>query len=218
MKLGEHAKFAAHVVGRFDFAAERRTPKNHFSRANFEGVSEVRMTARILANDKRSCLIRETAAKERFKLREVELFSRSQGGRLILKASHVSLACSPLPISQKSRVVQVLKRVKCAQRETISGEQKFAVGAVARHPGHLQSLLRRKMQGALHGYGDGPAGSEDGEGFALACGGQKLRKTAIDAGRERLPEFEADDRQLLVEPHGYYPIDESFKKSPECGL
>jgi hypothetical protein len=53
------------------------------------------MAAWILTDDERSRLAWELRAKKRFELGEVELFSRSNGGCLILKASHVFVARSP---------------------------------------------------------------------------------------------------------------------------
>jgi hypothetical protein len=92
MKLGEHAKFTAHVVGGFDLATERWTAKDQFTRTELHGISEVRMAAWKLADDKWAAFIREMAEKERFKLAEIEFFSRPNWRGLILKASHVSLA------------------------------------------------------------------------------------------------------------------------------
>src|ERR1700722_10436 len=111
------------------------------------------MAAWILPNDQWPRFAWEMIAEEGFELAEVELFSRANGGRLIFEARHVPLARAPLPVRQQCGIVQVLKRVKRAQRETIPGEHKFAVRAVARHPGYLQSVQRRKVQSALHGYG-----------------------------------------------------------------
>src|SRR5580704_2640941 len=130
MKLGEHAEFAAHVVGGFDFASERRTPKNHFARSKLQGIRKIRMAARILPNGQGSRFGWEMIAQEGFELCEVELFSRANGGRLILEGRHVSLARSPLSIRQQCRIIQVLERVECAERKTIPGEHKFAVRAV----------------------------------------------------------------------------------------
>src|SRR5580692_1552911 len=91
MELREHAKVAAHVVGGFDFATERWTAKHQFTRTELHGISEVRMATRILAHNERASFIRVMAAKEWFKLGEVEFFSRPNRRRLILESSHVSL-------------------------------------------------------------------------------------------------------------------------------
>src|ERR1700680_1668750 len=127
------------------------------------------MAAGVLGDDQRSRFVREMIAEERFQLREVEILARANGGRLILKASHVRLARAPLSISQQDGVIKVLKRVKCAQRETIRRKQEFAVRAVAGHPGNFQRMFRRKMQSTLYRRGNGAAGSKDGNGFVLSC-------------------------------------------------
>ena len=69
------------------------------------------------------------------------------------------------------------------------------------------------LQSALHRYGDRAARSENGAGFVFACGGQKLRETAIDAGDEGLPGFDAVDRPFSVDPHGDNGIEEFLKVS-----
>src|SRR5580658_9191327 len=117
VELGQNTKFTAHVVGGFDFAAERRTAKNYFARTELHGVGEIRMAAWVLADDQRSSFSRKMATKERFEFREVELLSRSNRCRLILEASHVCLSRSLLTVGQQRRIIQVLKRVECAQGE-----------------------------------------------------------------------------------------------------
>jgi hypothetical protein len=88
MQFGKDAKFATHVVGGSDFAAEGWTPKNKFTRSELNKVGEVRMAARVLADDKRSCFIGKVAAKKWFELGEVEFFAGPNGSRLILWADH----------------------------------------------------------------------------------------------------------------------------------
>jgi len=51
MKLGEHTKFAAHVMSRLDLTSEWRTAKNHIARTELHGIGEIRMAARVLTND-----------------------------------------------------------------------------------------------------------------------------------------------------------------------
>jgi hypothetical protein len=90
MQLGKDAVFAAHVVGGFDFAAEGWAPKNQFMRAELQRVRQVRMAARVLADDERSCLAWNMLAKKWFELREVEFFAGANGGCLILWADHLT--------------------------------------------------------------------------------------------------------------------------------
>ena len=109
MKLGQHAKFAAHVVGSPDFAAEWRTAKNHFPRTELHEIRQVRVAARVLTYDERSRFFGEMRAKERFQFGEVEFLSRPDRRRLILKTIHLCPLPLPLPISQQCGVVQMLK-------------------------------------------------------------------------------------------------------------
>src|SRR5580704_6436360 len=143
VQLRKHPKFAAHVVGRFDLAAEGWAAQHQFTRTQVYRISEVRMAAWILTDDERASFVRKMTAKKRFELGEVEFLSIANGRSLVLKRSHVFLA--PLSIGEQSGIVQVLKRVEGAQRKAISGKHKFAVGTVARHPCDAQSLFRGKL-------------------------------------------------------------------------
>src|SRR5277367_2737039 len=111
----------------------------------------------------------------------------------------------------------MLKRVESAECETIRRIQKFAVRTVARHPGNLQGILRRKPQSALHRNGHRPARSENSAGLTFACVGQKLRETAIDARDEGLPGFHAVNLQFSVDPHSDNGIEESLEVSAALG-
>src|SRR5580692_5114167 len=171
------------------------------------------MAAGELADYQRICFAREMCAKERLEPRDIDLFSWANCGCLIPKVNHIYFLISLLPIRQQSGIVQMLKRVECAQREAIRRKQKFAVRTIAGHPGHLQGVLWRKAQSALHGNGDRPAGSENGAGFAFAGSGEEFGEPAMNAGEERFPGFDAVDGQLPLDPHGDNSIKEFLKVS-----
>ncbi len=71
-------------------------------------------------------------------------------------------------------IVKMGVHVEAAEGETVGGVEEFAPGTVAGHPADLEGFLGRKIQGALHGYGDGAAGGEDGDALPWRSRGEKL--------------------------------------------
>src|SRR5271154_3086624 len=77
VKFRKHAKLAAHIVSGFYFAPKRRPAKNHFARTQLDGICEIGVAARVLADDEISGLVSEMAAKKRLQLGEVEFLAWS---------------------------------------------------------------------------------------------------------------------------------------------
>src|SRR5271168_4614204 len=114
-------------------------------------------------------------------------------------------------------IVKMGVHVEAAERETVRGVEKFAPGTVAGHPADLQGFIGRKIQGALHGYGDGATGGEDGDAFAWCSGGEEFGEAGIYAGAEIKPGLDIRRSELAADPFGDYRFEE-FLEGGALGL
>src|ERR1700693_178213 len=83
-----------------------------------------------------------------------------------------------LPIREQRLVLEMRVRIERTESETAARTQKLGERGVVRHPGQLQSVCMRQVQGSPHGNADRTSGSEDhgiaGWSFAVGYGGNSL--------------------------------------------
>src|SRR5216684_4554017 len=94
------------------------------------------------------------------------------------------------------------KRIKRAQRKAVAGAQELGIRTIPNHPGNSKRVLRRKVERALHGDGNGSARAEDRQLAAPAARGEELRQTAVHASAEFGPGFYIVEGNLPIHPLG----------------
>jgi len=111
---GKHSKFAAHIMRRFDFAAEGRAPQHHFSCAEGYQVCQVGMTAGKLLETERATFLWKMASQKGLEFGQVKLFSWSNLCRVVQRIGH-----QRIPIINPAFPLSVIP-------QSVSGNVKFA--------------------------------------------------------------------------------------------
>ena len=89
MKFAQDVKFAPHIMGRSDLAAERRAAQNHFSMTKLYAIGEIRMAARKLCDPEKVCLAWKMRAQKRLEFAEFEFLAGANGSGFVLEVGHV---------------------------------------------------------------------------------------------------------------------------------
>ncbi len=109
---------------------------------------------------------------------QIKFFPGSDGDRVITRGNHgfeLLVLIFPklrnfLPIREQALVFEMRVRIERTERETVTRTQKLAERGVARHPGQLQSVRMRQVQGSPHGNADRASGSKHHGIAGLALG------------------------------------------------
>ena len=89
VQLGKHAIFAAHVMSRFNLAAEWRPAQHKFTTAPGHTIGQIRMTGGELLDRKRAGTV-EMPAEVRAEPGQIKFFPGSYGNRIITRGNHGS--------------------------------------------------------------------------------------------------------------------------------
>src|SRR5713101_4073383 len=100
------------------------------------------------------------------------------------------------------------KRIKRAQRKAVAGAQELSIRTIPDHPGNSKRVPRRKVERALHGDGNGPAGAKDRQLPAPAARGDELRQTAVHASAKFGPGFYIVEGDLSIHPLGDHHLEQ----------
>src|ERR1700723_2926044 len=132
---------------------------------------------------------------------QVKFFASSDGNCVITRGNHgfrtlrrcLSDVVNFLPISEQRLALEMRVRIERTERETTTRTQKLGERGVARHPGQLQSVGVRQVQGSLHRSANRTSRSKD---YGIADRGDAVYdgcNSPIDARTKVFPGFHTVD-------------------------